>query len=168
MSCSGRLMRSQYRETGRRASLTETSSDSGSSSCWSTGATRRVAKMSPGSSRTGRRLTVAAAAPGTMFIARLDVAERVLARLQRLPEAGHVAVPEDAEDAREEGIGATVALDRLDFEEGDDGLRGRQATGLAHGGRVPPGYADVATNVNDCTALSTAGQDGFREGSLLP
>ena len=67
-SCSGRLMRSQKRETGLKQSLTETSSEVGSSSSCSTGLATRVAKMSPGSSSTGRRLMVASAAPVTMFV----------------------------------------------------------------------------------------------------
>jgi len=37
ISCSGRLIRSQYFDTGLNASLTETSSERGSSNCWSTG-----------------------------------------------------------------------------------------------------------------------------------
>jgi len=41
----------------------------GDSSCCSTGAGQRFAKMSPGSSSTGRRLTVAVAAPVTMLVA---------------------------------------------------------------------------------------------------
>ncbi len=69
MSCSGRLMRSKKRDTGRKASLTETSSDVGSSSSCRTGLATRVAKMSPGSSSTGSRLMVASAAPVTMFVA---------------------------------------------------------------------------------------------------
>ena len=39
------------------------------SSCCRTGAGPRVAKMSPGSSSTGRRLIVASAAPVSMFVA---------------------------------------------------------------------------------------------------
>src|ERR1700720_4945005 len=62
-------MRSQYRETGLKQSFTEISCDEGDSSCCRTGATFRRAKMSPGSSKTGRRFTVAAAAPVTMFVA---------------------------------------------------------------------------------------------------
>ncbi len=50
-------------------SLTETAYDDGSSSCWSTAPAARVAKTSPGSSSTGRRLIVASAAPVTMFVA---------------------------------------------------------------------------------------------------
>ena len=69
MSCSGRAIRSQYRETGRNASLTDTSCDHPASSCWSTDPTRRVAKTSPGSSSTGSRLMVAPAAPVTMLVA---------------------------------------------------------------------------------------------------
>ena len=68
ISCSGRLMRSQKRETGLKQSLTETSSELGSSSSCSTGLATRVAKMSPGSSSTGSRLMVASAAPVTMLV----------------------------------------------------------------------------------------------------
>ena len=39
------------------------------SSCWSTGATFRRAKISPGSNSTGIRLIVAVAAPVIMFVA---------------------------------------------------------------------------------------------------
>jgi hypothetical protein len=62
-------MRSKKRDTGRKASLTETSSDVGSSSSCRTGLATRVAKVSPGSSSTGSRLMVASAAPVTMFVA---------------------------------------------------------------------------------------------------
>jgi hypothetical protein len=62
-------MRSKKRDTGRKQSLTETSSDRGSSSSCSNGLAARVAKMSPGSNRTGRRLIVASAAPVTMLVA---------------------------------------------------------------------------------------------------
>jgi hypothetical protein len=62
-------MRSQYLETGRKQSLTDTSCDPGDSSCCSTGAGPRAAKMSPGSSRTGSRLMVASAAPVSMLVA---------------------------------------------------------------------------------------------------
>jgi hypothetical protein len=68
-SCSGRSIRSKKRETGRKQSLTDTSSDVGSSSSCRTGLATRVAKWSPGSSSTGRRLIVASAAPVTMFVA---------------------------------------------------------------------------------------------------
>ena len=37
MSCSGRLIRSKKRDTGRKTSLTDTSRVPGSSNCWSTG-----------------------------------------------------------------------------------------------------------------------------------
>ena len=67
--CSGLWMRSQYLETGLKQSLTETSWVCPDSSCCKTGATLRRAKMSPGSSRTGTRLIVAAAAPVTIFVA---------------------------------------------------------------------------------------------------
>ena len=67
--CSGRVMRSQYRETGLKQSFTDTSWLCADSSCCSTGAGRRPAKMSPGRSSTGTRLIVAAAAPVIMFVA---------------------------------------------------------------------------------------------------
>ena len=62
-------MRSQYRETGRKQSLTLVSWLRGDSSCCRTGAGSRFAKTSPGRSSTGRRLIVAVAAPVTMFVA---------------------------------------------------------------------------------------------------
>ena len=62
-------MRSQNLDTGLKVSLTETSSEPGSSSSCSTGLAARVEKMSPGSSSTGRRLMVASAAPVTMLVA---------------------------------------------------------------------------------------------------
>ena len=68
-SCSGRVMRSKKRQTGRNASLTVTSASSGCCSCCSTGPWCLVAYVSPGSSSTGSRLTVASAAPVTMFSA---------------------------------------------------------------------------------------------------
>src|SRR5256886_5571663 len=52
-----------------RSSLTDASRDAAYSSCCSTGSGRRVAKMSPGSSRTGSRLIVAPAAAVIMFVA---------------------------------------------------------------------------------------------------
>ncbi len=69
MSCSGRLIRSQYFETGLKQSFTDASCEPGRSSCCSTGAGPRVAKMSPGRSSTGNRLIVATAAPVSMFVA---------------------------------------------------------------------------------------------------
>ena len=69
MICSGRLIRSQYRDTGLKQSLTDVSWEPGDSSCCNTGAGRRVAKMSPGRRSTGSRLIVAPAAPVTMFVA---------------------------------------------------------------------------------------------------
>ena len=67
-SCSGRLTRSKYRDSGRKASLTVTSPAYGASSSWSTGAERRVANVPDGSSSTGSRLIVASAAPVSMFV----------------------------------------------------------------------------------------------------
>lgn len=68
ISCSGRMIRSKYLDTGRKASLTVTSPPRVSSSCWRTGSAARVANMSLGSSRTGSRLVVASAAPVIMFV----------------------------------------------------------------------------------------------------
>ena len=68
ISCSGRLIRSQKRETGLKASLTEMSRLRGSSSCWSTGSGNRVAKMSEGRISTGTRSIVASAAPVIMLV----------------------------------------------------------------------------------------------------
>src|SRR6266496_567217 len=50
-SCSGRVMRSKKRQTGRNASLTVTSASRGCCSCCSTGPWCLVAYVSPGSSR---------------------------------------------------------------------------------------------------------------------
>ena len=63
------MIRSQYRLTGLKQSLTETSWLRSDSNCWSTGPTFRRANRSPGSSKTGSRLIVAAAAPVTMLVA---------------------------------------------------------------------------------------------------
>ena len=67
-SCSGRHTRSKNRDSGRNASLTETSYPLGSSSSCRTGLPTRVAKMSLASSSTGIRLVVASAAPVSMFV----------------------------------------------------------------------------------------------------
>ena len=67
MSCSGRLIRSKKRATGRKQSLTVTSRLVGSSSCWRTGSGTRVANWSEGRISTGTRFVVARAAPVTMF-----------------------------------------------------------------------------------------------------
>ncbi len=68
-NCSGRQIRSKYRDTGRKASLTVTSPESGSSSSCSSGEALRPANVSAGSSRTGNRLMVASAAPVSMLVA---------------------------------------------------------------------------------------------------
>src|SRR5690606_41496232 len=69
INCSGRLIRSQYRETGLKQSLTEISWVASDSSCCKTGAGKRVAKISPGINRTGILLMVAKAAPVTILVA---------------------------------------------------------------------------------------------------
>ena len=81
-SWSARLIRSQKRDTGRKASLALTSGPPDDSCCWSTGGATREAKMSPGSSSTGRRLTVAVAAPVTMLVAPGPI-EEVQAKVAR-------------------------------------------------------------------------------------
>ena len=68
-SCSGRVIRSQYRETGRKQSLAEIVGSPKSSTCWRTGSGMRLANTSPGRSSTGRRFTCATAAAVTMFVA---------------------------------------------------------------------------------------------------
>ena len=68
-SCSGRMMRSKKRETGLKQSLAVTVASPKSSTCCRTGSGRRLAKVSPGSSSTGRRLTCATAAAVTMLSA---------------------------------------------------------------------------------------------------
>src|SRR3979411_2071143 len=67
--CSGRWMRSQYRDTGLKQSFTEMSCDAEDSSCCNTGETFLLAKISPGNNSTGRWLMLASAAPVTMFVA---------------------------------------------------------------------------------------------------
>ncbi len=47
--------------------------------------------------------------------------------LERLPEAGHVAVPEDAPHARDEALLPAIALNVLPGHEPDDGLASRQS-----------------------------------------
>src|SRR6185312_11197144 len=81
-SCSGRVMRSKKRQTGRNASLTVTSASSGCCNCCSTGPWCLVAYVSPGSSSTGNLLTVASAAPVTMLSAPGPI-EEVTARVAR-------------------------------------------------------------------------------------
>jgi hypothetical protein len=67
-SCSGRHTRSKNTDSGRNASLTDTSPESGRSSSCSTGLATRVANTSLGSSSTGMRLVVASAAPVSMLV----------------------------------------------------------------------------------------------------
>ncbi len=69
INCSGRLIRSQYFDTGLKQSLTDTSLLYWYSSCCNTGSTARVAKISPGNNKTGIRLIVAVAAPVIMLVA---------------------------------------------------------------------------------------------------
>ena len=66
-SCSGRLMRSQKRLTGLKASLAVRFRSWNCSTCCSTGSGCRQAKASPGRNSTGMRFTVAVPAAVTMF-----------------------------------------------------------------------------------------------------
>ena len=69
MSCSGRTTRSQYRHTGRKASLVDRLRSWVCSTCWSTGSGWRQAYTSPGRISTGMLLAVAVAAAVTMLAA---------------------------------------------------------------------------------------------------
>ena len=66
-SCSGRVIRSKYRDTGRKASLTDVVGSPKCSTCWSTGSGALPVKVSPGSSSTGSRFACASPAAVTMF-----------------------------------------------------------------------------------------------------
>ncbi len=57
-----------------------------------------------------------------LLVAGLVEGQRVGVLLQRLPDAGDVAVAEDAEAAGEEAVALAVALDALGGEEADEGL----------------------------------------------
>lgn len=69
MTCSGRVMRSQYLHTGLKASLVETARLLLCSSCWSTGSGWREAKVSAGKTSRGMLLTVAVAHAVTILAA---------------------------------------------------------------------------------------------------
>ena len=66
-----------------------------------------------------------------LLVLRPEVAQvlRVAELLERLAEAGNVAVAEDSPDARDEPLLASVALDVLLGEEPDDGLTHGQSDG---------------------------------------
>jgi hypothetical protein len=57
-----------------------------------------------------------------LLVARLVVREKLRALVERLAEAGDVAVPEDPEAAAEEALLDAVALDELRGEEPEQGL----------------------------------------------
>ena len=65
-----------------------------------------------------------------LFVARRVVRQAIAVLVQRLADAGHVAVAEDAEAAGEEAVTDAVALHLLDGQEADQGLGGCE-TGLA-------------------------------------
>ena len=69
ITCSGRSMRSQYLQTGRKASLVETARLPLCSSCCSTGSGWREAKVSAGKTSSGMLLTVAVAQAVTILAA---------------------------------------------------------------------------------------------------
>ncbi len=68
-TCSGRVIRSQYRVTARNASFTVAAGLSKRSICWSTGSGIRLWNVSPESSRIGSRFACATPAAVTMFSA---------------------------------------------------------------------------------------------------
>ena len=71
-----------------------------------------------------------------LLVAAEDVGQelglRELGLEQRLPDAGHVAVAEDAEAAGEQLLLDAVALGVLGPEEADEGLGDGETDGLAH------------------------------------
>ena len=67
--------------------------------------------------------------------------------LERLPEARHVAVPEDAPNACDEALLVPIALHVLLGHEADDGLAGRQSN-RHH--QIPP------TCATDCRTVASA------------
>jgi hypothetical protein len=64
---------------------------------------------------------------------------------QGLPHAREVAVPEDAQAAREEPVLRAVALGHLSGEEPDDRLRDGQPDGTGHD-RLPPAASGSRTS----------------------
>jgi hypothetical protein len=62
-----------------------------------------------------------------LLVARGKEAEQVGPLVQRLPDAGDVAVAEDPEAAAEEAAPFAVALDGLRRQEADERLRSGQA-----------------------------------------
>ena len=73
-----------------------------------------------------------------LLVARLVVAEPAAGLLQRLAQAGHVAVPEDAEHAREERRLPPVTLDVLLRQELDRRLRDGQPPRRRHSAELTP------------------------------
>ncbi len=67
ITCSGRVIRSQYRTTGRNASFTVVEGSPKCSTCCSTGSGSRLWNVSPESSSTGSRLASATPAAVTRF-----------------------------------------------------------------------------------------------------
>ena len=65
----GSVIRSQYRTTARKASLTVVPGAPKCSTCWRTGSGIRWSKVSPASSSSGSRLAMATAAAVTMLVA---------------------------------------------------------------------------------------------------
>ena len=68
-TCSGFMMRSQYRLTDRKASLTVVDGSPKCSTCWRTGSGSRLANVSPAMSSRGMRFEWATPAAVTMLVA---------------------------------------------------------------------------------------------------
>ena len=157
-SCSGRLMRSQKRDTGLKQSFTETSSEVGSSSSCEHRAgdaggedvarqqqhrqavdrrERRArdhvgrARPDRGGAGVGGQPVLLAREAGRgvdhrLLVARKHVGHLVALLEQRLADARHVAVPEDAEAAGDQALLDAVALGVLVAQEPDERLGDRQ------------------------------------------
>ena len=87
------------------------------------------------------------------------VPEEVRPLEERLADAGHVAVTEDAPDPREEALLDAVALDVLRREEPQEGLRHRQAR-----------HADTlrASTVSISASVGIASAHARREATIAP
>ena len=81
-SCSGRVIRSHQRDTGRKHSVTPMVASLKSSICCSTGSGPRLANTSPGRNSTGSRLTCATPAAVSMFMqpGPIDVVQAIICR----------------------------------------------------------------------------------------
>ena len=101
-----------------------------------------------------------------LLVARRVVGQQVVVLLQRLAEAGDVAVAEDAEAAGEEALAPPVALDVLGGEEADERLRDGEATVLMPG-PLEVGQAS-ASRRRRRAARRRARRPRWRAGSCAP